>query len=224
MSLTPKELKMKFLTTAAMFFLTSSVAMGSMSQALPEDDAPYTDVTSIQAALPAGSSTYDIELEAPMDPANLSVWYAPSRTCSAFAVQGVHYVDANGDWQRAEMSIYRNNAHFRTTEVTSRISVTISTDRIFGMRCNIFIKKANFEVPLTYEMLARYSATCDADDVCAHSITRIDTDLREVLTISDEDARQHNLQADGIYKLKGYVQPQGGTDTIFVILSSQKIM
>lgn len=216
---------LKFTAVAALAaFVSGHATANSVSKAIADDDAPYADVTSLQAIMPNGVSTYEIELETAIDPADLSVWYAPSRSCSQFAVHEVSYVDANGDWQKADMNVFQSTAHYRTAELTSKLAITIGTDRIFGMRCNIFIKKANFAVPDTFEMIARYASTCDTDDVCSHNIIRIDSDRREVITISDADAKLHNLQAGSIYKLKGYLQPQDGSVETFVILSSQKVM
>lgn len=206
---------------ASLFAAENVVVAGTLSVPVTED-AEYADVTSFPARITRNVERHEVELEEAIDPSELSVWFRQSRTCGSFQVHGIEYADENGEWIGTTQNRYRNVAHFRTGAATTKLAVMVSTDALFGMRCEIVVRKANFVVPDIVDILARYSAVC-ADDVCAHQIVRLDSNAQEVLTIKEADATRFGLQSDAIYKLNGYVDPES-TDNIFVVQSAQKIM
>jgi hypothetical protein len=210
------------LIAASAFFAAEGIVVASPMSVAAAEDNEYADVTSFPARITRSVERHEIELEEAIDPSELSVWFRQSRTCGSFQVHGVEYADENGEWIGTTSNRYRNVAHFRTSAATTKLAVMVSTDVMFGLRCEIVVRKANFVVPDIVDILARYSAVC-ADDVCAHQIVRLDSNVQDVLTIKEADAVRFGLQSDAIYKLNGYVDPES-TDNVFVVQSAQKIM
>lgn len=210
------------LVAVSAFFAAESIVVASpMSEVLIED-SEYSDVASFPARITRNIERYEIELTEAVDPSELSVWFRQSRTCGSFNVHAVEYASENGEWLGTTVNRYRNTAHFRTAAATTKLAILMSTDAVLGMRCDVVVRKANFIVPDILDILARYTPVC-TDDVCAHQIVRLDSSVQEVLMIKEADATRFGLQADAIYKLNGYVDPDS-VDSTFVVQSAQKVL
>lgn len=109
-----------------------------------------------------------------------------------------------------------------TWGVTSKVAVSVSTEVMFGLHCDLVLRKANFVVPDIVDVLGRYTSEC-SEESCSHQVVRLDSNVQEVLNLNERDVVLFGLQSDVIYKFRGYVDPSSQEST-FVVQAVEQIL
>ena len=216
---------MKVLLSALAFLgLMSAPAMAQVGAEMvaAEEEELFTTIASYDIEMDRGSNTYELLLEEPAEGGQLSVWFNRNLRCRGFQIEGVMVKGTaeDAEFVGTDMTVWDGIAHYNAPENITALMITLRTERIFGQECRIHVRRANFRVPTIVELLAKVQATCDEEtETCTYSLIRIDSEEREVITLTEQDVIDFRLQADLIYKIRGYMDIDEESETEFFKLT-----